>query len=171
MRRIGLLLFWIIFLSCQSNVGKSHNLLSTKEQPKVSANTSTKIINKKIDDFLFISIETGWSKSSRNSNMYVNARLLIKNVSNKEITDIPVLQNQITFNVIENDIIIDEGFATIHSNVLPPWKSDVSKYKTFSSTGFRNMSDKYTNKKLYIEVYYHDKLLWKGKIDNQIIEW
>ena len=103
--------------------------------------------------------------------MYVNARLLIKNVSNKEITDIPVLQNQITFNVIENDIIIDEGFATIHSNVLPPWKSDVSKYKTFSSTGFRNMSDKYTNKKLYIEVYYHDKLLWKGKIDNQIIEW
>ena len=103
--------------------------------------------------------------------MYVNARLLVKNVSNKTIVDIPTLQNQITFNVLENDVIIDEGFATIHSNILPPCKSNVSKYKTFMSTSFRNISAKYTNKKLYLEVYYHDKLIWKGKVDNQLIDW
>lgn len=174
MKRIGLLLSWIILLSCQSNEGKSQNSFvenSTKEQSDVSVKTSPQNINKKIDDFLFVSIETGWSKSSRNSNMYVNARLLVKNISNKTIVDIPTLQNQITFNVLENDVIIDEGFATIHSNVLPPWKSNVSKYKTFMSTSFRNMLEKYTSKRLYLEVYYHDRLIWKGRVDNQLIDW
>lgn len=174
MKKFGLLLSWIILLSCQSNEGKSHDSFvenSIKEQSDVSANTMPQSINKKIDDFLFVSIETGWSKSSRNSNMYVNARLLVKNVANKTIVDIPVLQNQITFNVLENDVIIDEGFATIHSSVLPPWENNVSKYKTFSSTGFRNISEKYVNKELYMEVYYHDKLIWKGRVDNQLIDW
>ena len=177
MKKISLLLTMLILFSCQSKTDKKQYQISeetksgqlSKSEPTSSL---SKDLNKKIDDFLFATIETGWLKSTRREGvMYVSARLLVKNISKNEITDIPVLQNQITFNVIENGVIVDDGFDTIHSRVLPPWGSNVSKYKTFTSTGFRNIADNYTEKDVVLEVYYHDKLLWKGKVDNRIVDW
>lgn len=177
MKKISFLLTILIFLSCQSEMTKNKQPKSVCSKTEKTANSislksSSNKLNKRIDEFLFVSLETGWQKSTRKEGvMYVSARLLVKNVSKSEIIDIPAIQNQITFNVIEDDIIIDDGFDTIHSRMQPPWGSNVSKYKTFTSTGFRNITDKYTEKNIVLEVYYHDKLLWKGKVNNRLVDW
>lgn len=111
MKKISLLLTMLILFSCQSKTDKKQYQISEEtksEQLSKSEPTSSlsKDLNKKIDDFLFVTIETGWLKSTRREGvMYVSARLLVKNISKNEITDIPVLQNQITFNVIKMGLL------------------------------------------------------------------
>lgn len=130
-------------------------------------------INKTIDGFKFIKVQTGWSESTRRpGTMFPDVRLLIKNVSGSEVTNIPALQNQLTYAFFEDDIVIKEGDNYIHSSSRPAWKPNVSKYVSLVITpSFRNLGDKYKNKNLTLEIYYHDKFLCKVNIAPVLADW
>lgn len=130
-------------------------------------------INKIVDGFKFVKVETGWAESSRRAGtMFLEVRLLIQNVSGSNVTDIPALQNQLTYAFSEDNIIIKEGDNGIHYASNPAWKPNVSKYVSLVITpSFRNLGERYKNKHLTLEIYYHDKFLCKVNIAPVIADW
>lgn len=174
MKKVFLLSLLFLSVSCQMKTQGKEGVQEKSLQEQTTTISKPVTIGKVADEFKFQTVETGWRESTRKAGtMFAEVRLLIKNVSSKAVKDIPALQNQLTYKFLdENNIVIDESFQSIQSNVIPAWEAGQQKYVTLVSTpSFRNFTEKYKAKVLYVEIYYHDVFVWKGKIQSVIVDW
>lgn len=162
-----------IFLAISTTEMQGQEASDTHQvQGKENQNENIFKIDRTMGMFEFTSAETGWNESiTIPGAMYAEVRLLIKNISGKAIRDLPYISSLLKFRFLENGIITYESQRTIHDENIPAWDSGLSKYIILSSGRYRNFTDKYKEKILYVEVFYNDTFIWKGKIQNTITNW
>lgn len=140
-------------------------------------------INKIIDGVKFIKVQTGWKESQKTPGlMYPEVRLLVRNSSGAAIKDPSIIYSkdegeyvyikQLTYTFYEEDIALDESFSNIHSRSSSAWKPNISKYVELDNNlSFKNLGEGYKNKKIFVEIYYHEKYVCKVNIAPVLADW